>query len=81
MMNLDQVIENFASQATELGNRVRQAQEYRRLAASNEITAEEYEELMRDLQRLENIQLSAAELDQKIAFVEVMQALRNIPLP
>lgn len=81
MMNLDQVIANFASQTTELGNRVRQAQEYRRMAAAGEISPEEAEELMRDLQRLENIQLSAAELDQKIAFVEVMQALRNIPLP
>lgn len=80
-MNLDQVIENFVAQGTELGNRVRQAQEYRRMAAAGEISPEEAEELMRDLQRLENIQLSAAELDQKIAFVEVMQALRNIPLP
>lgn len=81
MMNLDQVIENFVAQDSELGNRVRQAQEYRHLAAAGEITAPEYEELVRDLQRLENIQLTAAELDQKIAFVEVMQMLRNIPLP
>lgn len=81
MMNLDQVIENFTSQASELGNRVRQAQEYQRLAAAGEITADEYESLVRDLQRLEDIQLSAAELDQKIAFNEIMQALRNIPLP
>lgn len=81
MMNLDQVIDNFASQATELGNRVRQAQEYRRMAAEGEISAAEAEELIHDLQRLENIQLSAAELDQKIAFMEVLQALRNIPIP
>jgi hypothetical protein len=81
MMNLDQVIDNFASQATELGNRVRQAQEYRLMCARGEISAPECEELMRDLQRLESIQLSADELDQKIAFVEVMQALRNIPIP
>lgn len=81
MMNLDQIMDNFTSQDSELGNRVRQAQEYRRLAAAGDITADEYESLMRDLQRLEAIQLSAAELDQKIAFNEVMQALRNIPLP
>lgn len=81
MMNLDQVIENFTSQATELGNRVRQAQEYRRMAAAGEISPAEAEELMQDLQRLDAIQLSAAELDQKIAFYEVMQALRNIPIP
>jgi cell division FtsZ-interacting protein ZapD len=81
MMNLDQVMDNFTSQDSELGKRVRQAQEYRRLAAAGEITADEYESLVRDLQRLEDIQLSAAELDQKIAFNEIMQALRNIPLP
>jgi len=81
MMNLDQVLDNFASQDTELGNRVRQAHEYRRLASAGDITPEEYDSLLRDLQRLESIQLSAAELDQKIAFNEVMQALRNIPLP
>lgn len=81
MMNLDQVIDNFAAQDSELGNRVRQAQEYRRLAAAGEISADEYQELVRDLQRLESIQLTAAELDQKIAFAEVMQALRNIPIP
>lgn len=81
MMNLDQVIDNFAAQDSELGNRVRQAQEYQRLAAAGEISADEYQELVRDLQRLESIQLTAAELDQKIAFAEVMQALRNIPLP
>lgn len=80
-MNLDQVIDNFANQNSELGGRVRQAQEYRRMAAAGQVTPEEYEELMRDLQRLDAIHLSAAELDQKIAFYEVMQALRNIPLP
>lgn len=81
MMNLDQVLNNFLAQPTELGNRVRQAQEYQRMLQAGEITAEEYQELMRDIQRLENIQLSAEELDQKIAFYEIMQALRNIPIP
>ena len=81
MMNLDQVISNFTAQDSELGNRVRQAQEYRRMLAAAELEQSEYEDLMRDIQRLDNIHLSAAELDQKIAFYEVMQALRNIPLP
>jgi len=81
MMNLDQVIRDFASQDSELAARVRQAQEYHRLAVIGEITEDEYHSLMQDLERLESIQLSAAELDQKIAFNEVIQALRNIPLP
>lgn len=81
MMNLDQVVQNFLEQSTELGNRVRQAREYQRMLTAGEITGEEYQELMRDIQRLEDIQLSADELDQKIAFYEVMQALRNIPIP
>ena len=81
MMNLDQVIANLSATGGELSQRVAQAVNYRDMLARGEITAEEYEDLLRDLDRLDNIQLSAAELDQQIAFHEVMELLRNIPLP
>jgi hypothetical protein len=37
--------------------------------------------VLQDLQRLDNIQLSATELDQQIAFNECFEALKSIPLP
>jgi len=81
MMNLDQVIANIADTQGALAQRVIQAQQYRDMLSRDEITADEYQDLLDDLRRLENVQLSAAELDQQIAFYEVMELLKNIPLP
>lgn len=81
MMNLEQVAQNFLQQQGALGERMRLAVAYKTAAQTGEISAEEYRELMTDLQRLDDIQLAADELDQKIAFNEVMTALMSIPLP
>jgi hypothetical protein len=53
---------------------------YQDALARGDVTATEYQELMQDLQRLENIQLSAAELDNQIAFNECIELLKNIPI-
>ena len=81
MMNLDQVIHNFMNQPTALGYRMQQAVGYRDAAARGEISQSEYQDLLEDLRRLDDIQLSADELDQQIAFNECLSALKYIPLP
>ena len=53
---------------------------YQDALARGDVTAAEYQELMQDLQRLENIQLSAAELDNQIAFNECIELLKNLPI-
>jgi len=81
MMNLDQVIHNFMNQPTALGHRMQLAVGYRDAAARGEISQSEYQDLLEDLRRLDDIQLSADELDQQIAFNECLSALKSIPLP
>lgn len=81
MMNLNEVVHNFMQQSNRLGERVRMAMAYRDAAAIGEISANELKELLEDLQRLDNIQMSADELDQQIAFNECINALKSIPLP
>lgn len=81
MMNLDQVVANFCAQEDNLGARMRAAQELRDARARGDIDQSEYEELLEDLKRLDDIQLSANELDQQIAFNECIQLLKNVPLP
>lgn len=81
MMNLDQVIHNFMNQNNVLGYRMQQAVHYRDAAARGEINGSEYQDLLEDLRRLDDIQLSADELDQQIAFNECLSALKYIPLP
>lgn len=81
MMNLEQVAQNFLQQSGAMGERVRMAVAYKEAAQMGEISAEEYQELLNDLQRLDDIQLAANELDQKIAFDAVINALKSIPLP
>jgi len=81
MMNLDQVVANFMAQNNALGYRVQRAVSYRDALAIGEISQEEYQELLRDLQRLDDIQLSADELDQQIAFNECLNALMKLPMP
>ena len=80
MMNVDQIIANFVAQDNSLSRRVIKALEYRNAVAHGDVTPEEYQELVRDLQRLDNIELSAAELDQQIAFKECMNILMQLPL-
>jgi len=81
MMNLDQVVANFAARNDMLGARVRAAQELQDARARGDIDQSEYEELLEDLKRLDEIQLSADELDQQIAFNECIELLKSVPLP
>lgn len=81
MMNLDEVIKNFSERDDQLAERVKQAAELRALAESGDITRDELVELLEDLKRLDNIELSADELDQAIAFNECLEAIAKIPLP
>jgi len=81
MMNLDQVVANFCAREDNLGARVRAAQELRDARDRGDLDQSEYEELLEDLKRLDSIQLSAAELDQQIAFNECIELLKNVPLP
>lgn len=81
MMNIDTVIQNFLEQNNALGYRMQQAMQYKSAAESGQISSEEYQELLSDLQRLDQIQLSADELDQQIAFNNIINALKSIPLP
>lgn len=81
MMNLDQVIANFCERDDQLAQRVQQAAELKALAESGEISRDELVELLEDLKRLDNIELSADELDQAIAFNECLEAIAKIPLP
>ena len=81
MMNLDEVIKNFSERDDQLAERVKQAAELRALAEAGDITRDELVELVEDLKRLDNIELSADELDQAIAFNECLEAIAKIPLP
>jgi len=81
VMNLDQVVANFCAQDGNLGARVRAAQELREARDRGDIDQSEYEELLEDLKRLDDIQLSASELDQQIAFNECLELLKSLPLP
>ena len=81
MMNLDEVIKNFSEKDNQLAERVKQAAELKALAESGDITRDELVELLEDLKRLDNIELSADELDQAIAFNECLEAIAKIPLP
>jgi cell division FtsZ-interacting protein ZapD len=81
MMNLDEVIKNFSERDDQLAERVKQAAELRALAEAGDITRDELVELLEDLKRLDNIELSADELDQAIAFNECLEAIAKIPLP
>lgn len=81
MMNLDEVIKNFSERDNQLAQRVQQAAELKALAEAGDITRDELVELLEDLKRLNNIELSADELDQAIAFNECLEAIAKIPLP
>lgn len=81
MMNLDQVIANFCERDDQLAERVKQAAELKALAEAGDISRDELTELLEDLKRLDNIELSADELDQAIAFNECLEAIAKIPLP
>ena len=80
MMNLDQVVHHFLNQNNAMGHRVARAMEYRDAASRGDISQDEYQELLQDLQRLDDIQLSAEELDQQIAFDQCLRALMALPI-
>ena len=80
MMNLDQVVNHFLNQNNAIGHRVARAMEYRDAVSRGDISQDEYQELLRDLQRLDDIQLSAEELDQQIAFDQCLKALMSLPI-
>lgn len=79
-MSILNVVNNFCNTEGELGNRVRMAVSYRDALARGDIDDAEYQELLADLQRLENIQLSAGELDSQIAFNECIEMLKSLPI-
>jgi hypothetical protein len=79
-MSIIDVVNNFCNSEGELGNRVRLAVSYRDALARGDLDDREYQELLVDLQRLENIQLSAGELDAQIAFNECIELLKNLPI-
>jgi hypothetical protein len=79
-MSIIDVVNNFSNQDNEMGHRVRLAVSYRDALCRGDVTDEEYQSLMGDLQRLENIQLSAAELDNQIAFNECIELLKSLPI-
>lgn len=81
MMNIDTVIQNFLEQNNALGYRMQKAMEYKVAAERGQISGEEYQALLSDLERLDGIQLSANELDQQIAFNNIINALKSVPLP
>ena len=81
MMNIDTVVHNFLQQNNVLAQRMQQALAYKAAAEAGEMSADEYQALMTDLQRLDEIQLSANELDQQIAFNNIINALKSVPLP
>ena len=80
MMNLDQVVHHFLNQNNAMGHRVARAMEYRDAASRGDISQDEYQELLQDLQRIDDIQLSADELDQQIAFDQCLKALMSLPI-
>ena len=79
-MSIIDVVNNFCNQDSELGHRVRLAVSYQDALARGDMSHDEYQELITDLQRLENIQLSTAELDNQIAFNECIELLKSIPI-
>lgn len=80
MMNVNEIAEDLMQKENQIGERMRKAMAYRDAAAVGEISPAEYSELLEDLQRLDDIELSSDELNFKIAFNEVMNALKLIPL-
>lgn len=79
-MNIQQVVANFCAQNNALGYRMQKALEYRDALARGDIDSEEFQSLMNDLQYLDNIQLSADELDQQILFNDCINMLKNLPI-
>lgn len=81
MNDLQQLIDQFSIQSGVLGDRVRRAQQLQQAVYNGEISREEFQELSRDLDRLDQVELQAKELEQKILFDQVIKALMAIPLP
>lgn len=79
-MNIQQVVANFCNQNNAMGYRVQKALEYRDALARGDVDDAEFQSLMEDLQRLDNIQLSADELDQQVLFNDCINLLKSLPI-
>jgi len=64
-----------------LSERTQQAVQYRESRNRNEISEQEYQDLLSDLARLDDIELSAAELQNQIIFNQVLDLLKKLPIP
>lgn len=80
MMNVDTVIKNLMERDDTLGRRMKKAVEYSNAVKAGDLSEGEYQDLMEDLRRLDQIQLTADELDQKIAFDNCMKMLMSVPI-
>lgn len=80
MIDLQAQLAQLTSIPGELGERAAQAVLYRDLLSRGEISAAEYQDLLADLKRLDDIQLSAAELSNQIVFDQLVTLLSNIPI-
>jgi hypothetical protein len=63
-----------------LSDRARQAVQYRDLRARGEISEQEYQDLLSDLARLDDIELASAELHNQILFNQFIDVLKSIPI-
>jgi polyhydroxyalkanoate synthesis regulator phasin len=80
MIELQQKLAELTSTPGELSQRAQQALQYRDLVARGEISPEEYQDLLRDLTRLDDIELAAAELHNQILFNQFIDVLKSIPI-
>jgi hypothetical protein len=80
MIDLQEKLAQLTSIPGELSERAAQAVLYRDLLSRGEISAAEYQDLLADLKRLDDIQLSAAELSNQIVFDQLVTLLSNIPI-
>jgi len=80
MSDISSIMATLQGQPGELGHRVRRMIELRTALDQGDISADEFQELVRDLDKLDAVQLQAHELEQKILFNQVLAVLKNIPL-
>ena len=81
MSDIQQAIDWFRGQPGAMGDRVRRGEQLQRAVNSGEISPDEFRELIQDLDRLDQVELSAQELENKILFDQVIKVLMAIPLP
>ena len=80
MIDIQSQLTQLTATPGHLSDRAQQAVQYRDLRARGEISEQEYQDLLSDLARLDDIELSAAELQNQIIFNQVLDLLKNIPI-